>query len=91
MAAAFSKSLKSSILYKIAPHQIASLCSDESDIIFAMVLKGTHIFSTVFGLILYLIAGILLLGPPGMWPLIGIFGLFIGAVSHVKNQLKTFI
>lgn len=77
IASVYKKSIKSSISHNIAPHQILSLANEESDIIFQLIESGMKITGTIVGLILSLIAAIWLLGVPGIWPLFGIFGLFV--------------
>lgn len=59
------------------------LATEEGKLIYEMVMKGTQFASTFIGIILFLGASIVLLGVPGMWPLFGIFALFIGVVIHI--------
>ncbi|KAJ6638573.1 ATP-binding cassette sub-family C member 12 [Pseudolycoriella hygida] len=84
IASTFSRIIKSSIIYKIAPHQHLLLAAEEGKFIFDMVLKGAQFTSTFIGILLFLGASIILLGVPGMWPLLGIFGLFFGVLVLSK-------
>ncbi|KAG4067816.1 hypothetical protein HA402_010502 [Bradysia odoriphaga] len=84
IASTFSRIIKSSVIYKIAPHQHLLLATEEGKLIYDMVMKGTQFVSTFIGIILFLGASIVLLGVPGMWPLFGIFALFIGVTVLSK-------
>lgn len=87
IASTFSRMIKSSVLYKIAPHQHLMLVTDEGNAICDMVVKGAQLTSTLIGIVLFLGASIVLLGIPGMWPLFGIFTLFFGVVILILLML----
>lgn len=76
--------MKSSIAYKLAPHQILSFANEESEILMTFIEQGSLIFGIIIGLILCLVACIILLPPHGMLPFLGIIGLFIIVVGLSK-------
>lgn len=58
------------------------MCADESTILTNLVMKGPHIVSHSLGLIFCVIAAVVSLGAPGMWPIFGIFGIFVLGVRQ---------
>lgn len=74
IAAAYRKSIKSSILNNIAPHQVLT---DDVNYIMELVDHQTKIAGTIIAMILSLVASIILLNGPGVWPIIGSIGFFV--------------
>lgn len=63
---------------------------EESDTLYAFALSGVHIFGTMFGVIIYYVASLVLLGIKGIWPLWAIIGLVIGTVRKFLYCFVTF-
>lgn len=74
IAATYRKSIKSSILNNIASHQVLT---DDVNYIMELVDHQTKITGTIIAMILSLVASILLLKGPGVWPIIGSILFFI--------------
>lgn len=74
IAAAYRVSIKSSILNNIAPHQVLT---DDVNHIMELVDHQTKVTGTIIAMILSLVASIILLKGPGVWPIIGSIGFFI--------------
>lgn len=74
-----AKMLPEFIRYPII--QVLMHAFEESDTLYALVLSGVQIFGTIFGVIIYYVASLVLLGVRGIWPLWAIIGLVIGTVT----------
>jgi hypothetical protein len=88
ISASYRKSIKSSVLNNITPHQILT---DDIDHIMDLVVHQTKITGTIIAMILSLVASIFLLKGPGVWPIIGSIGFFIVPLVLAKisaNRLR---
>lgn len=81
IAASYKKAMKCSIANKISSHQILSFANEESDAIMSLVNNGSKIVGLSLGFIISLVASIVLLSVPGIWPLLGVLGFFCLPVS----------
>lgn len=77
IGATYKKIMKSSVKNQISSHQILSFVNDESDVIIGLVDNGSKIIGTVFGVLISLIASVVLLHLPGLWPILGVVGFFV--------------
>lgn len=57
----------------------------ESELLYSLILKGTQIIGSIFGIIMYYVATLYLLGVRGFWPLWGIVGLVVATVGQPFN------
>jgi hypothetical protein len=88
ISASYRKCIKSSVLNNIAPHQILT---DDIENIMDLVEHQTKISGTIIAMILSLVASIILLKGPGVWPIIGSIGFFIVPLILAKisaNRLR---
>lgn len=88
LAATYRKAMMSSVLNNIAPHQILT---DDIDNIMDLVNHLTKIVGTVIAVILSLVASIVLLKGPGVWPVFASIGFFCIPIVLAKistNHLK---
>lgn len=81
LAATYRKAIKSSIVNNIAPHQILT---DDIDSMMELVDYLTIILGTVIAMILSLVASVMLLRGPGVWPILACIGFFCIPVILAK-------
>lgn len=81
LSATFRKSIKSSIVNNISTHQILT---DDVDNMMSLVDYLTKILGTVIAMILGLVASIVLLRGPGVWPIFAAIGFFCIPVLLAK-------
>lgn len=81
LSATFRKAIKSSIVNNISTQQIFT---DDIDNIMTLVHHLTKILGTVVALLLALVASVLLLDGPGVWPIFAALGFFILPVVLAK-------
>ena len=81
LSATFRKSIKSSIVNNISSNQIMT---EDVDNMMNLVDYLTKILGTVIAMILALIASIVLLSGPGVWPIFGAIGFFCIPVVLAK-------
>lgn len=87
LAATYRKAIKSSIVNNIAPHQILT---DDIDSMMELVDYLTKILGTVIAMILSLVASIVLLRGPGVWPIVACIGFFIIPLILAKISTNRF-
>lgn len=104
MGAALKKILRSKITYNISAFQLMSLFDDDSDRLFNLVEQSSLIIGVILGIFSISIGSIVLLGFPGMWPLLVLFPLlaiiillarisskYSGVAMHYANDKLTVI
>lgn len=84
----FKKCLKSKISYNIAVHQVMSFAGADGEKIINFVEKSFLIPGIFTGIFLASIASIILLGYPGIWPLLVIFPILFIAFIVSKTSSK---
>ncbi|XP_070489977.1 ATP-binding cassette sub-family C member 12-like isoform X2 [Chironomus tepperi] len=87
LSATYRKAIKSSIVNNIAPHQILT---DDIDNMMELVDYLTKILGTVIAMILSLVASVLLLSTPGVWPIFACIGFFCIPVILAKISTNRF-
>lgn len=88
LAVTYRKAMKSSVLNNIAPHQILT---DDIDNLMELVNHLSKIVGTIIAVILSLVASIVLLKGPGVWPVFASIGFFCIPIVLAKistNHLK---
>lgn len=89
LAATYRKVLKSSVLNNIAPHQI--LTDNDLENLVLLVNHLTKLVGNIIAIILSLIASIVLLKGPGVWPIFASIGFFFIPIILAKistNRLR---
>lgn len=87
LSATYRKAIKSSIVNNIAPHQILT---DDIDNMMELVDYLTKILGTVIAMILSLVASVMLLRSPGVWPIFACIGFFCVPVILAKISTNRF-
>ncbi|KAL9693058.1 hypothetical protein quinque_012343 [Culex quinquefasciatus] len=77
LSSIYKRALKSNVINHVSAHQIMTMANEESEIIFHIVDSSVQLIGIVFGFVLALIAGFVLLPISGVVPLLGVLPLLL--------------